>query len=115
MHISGALLFLLFLPALIALGHDVYMLQATLPKAQTLTIDILQKDLKLSDLGFIIAHHSPDTLKMLSQNLPEEPLKILEVLFKMKAVYIALAWGGAFFVLFSVLAIFGIGPFKSRG
>ncbi len=115
MHISGTFLFLLLLPALIALGHDVYMLQATLPENQMLSIDTLLNDFKLSDFGFIIAHHSPDTLQAIGQNLPEGQLKILESVFKIKAVYLGLTWAGMFFVLFAILALFGIGPFKSRG
>lgn len=110
----GILVFLLLIPALIALGHDFYLFYIEHLNPGVFSIDLLKKEFKFSALGFIwTAYDEASYRAVVASTVPEDWAKIDKFL-TYKAFFVGLAFAGSFIVLFTILALFGIGPFTSE-
>jgi hypothetical protein len=108
------LILLLLIPALIALGHDIYLFYTNFLNPGMFSIDLLMKEFKFSALGFIWTTYDVESYKMAVQTMEPKDWKQLDAFLTLKAFHVGLAFAGLFVVLFSILKIFGKGPFAGE-
>ena len=107
----GTLIFLLLIPALVALGHDAYLFYNEHLNPGAFSIDLLKKEFKFSALGFIWTAYSEDSYRTVVETTAPEDWAKIDKFLTYKAFYAGLAFAGFFIALFGILAMFGIGPF----
>ncbi|MCC6598799.1 MAG: hypothetical protein IT559_08420 [Alphaproteobacteria bacterium] len=109
-----SIIFLLLIPAMIALGHDLYLFYVNYAEAQGFSIALLQKEFKLSAFGFIWTNYDEESYKTAVGSVDPDTWLTIDYLLTFKAFYAALAFAGVFVALFTVLALFGKGPFAGE-
>ncbi len=110
----GPLLFLLLIPALIALGHDIYLFYIQHLNPGIFSIDLLLEKFKFSALGFIWTTYAVDSYKAVVEATASDTWVIIDQLLTIKAFHLSLGFAGAFIMLFFILKQFGIGPFAGE-
>ena len=106
-----SLVFLLLIPAFIALGHDIYLFHERFLSPGVFSIDLLMKEFKFSALGFIWTTYAVDSYKSVVESVSPEDWATIDSFLTLKAFYAGLGFAGIVTVLFMILAKFGIGPF----
>lgn len=106
---------LVLVPAILALGHDIFLFTQN-GSVNELTTTIQDQDegvrTLFSDLGFVWTEYHPESYKQTVEALePEQWAKINKVLAH-KAVLVGLAFAGMFYVLLFILKLFGAWPFR---
>lgn len=102
----GALKFFMFvvaLPALIALGHDAW-----------LFYENQERGFMLSTLGFAWTRYHPDSYKMMATALEPAQWEMLKALLAQKSLFIGLALAGVFYAVLFILKLAAIGPFAKK-
>lgn len=108
------LLLIALLPALAALGHDLYLFY------DNYGIDNIQGDAQqqvedkgafsfFASLGFIWTRYSPETYKMAAENMNEQSWALLSRFLTHKAVAVALALAGFIMMMAFLLRLLGVG------
>ncbi|MCB9982971.1 MAG: hypothetical protein H6861_04745 [Rhodospirillales bacterium] len=110
----ASLIFLLLIPAFIALGHDFYLFYNEYLNPGVFSIDLLLEKFKFSALGFIWTTYAEDSYKNVVQSTDPETWATIDSLLTIKAFYAGLAFAGFFIVLFLILKMFGKGPFANE-
>lgn len=101
--------FVLALPALAALGHDIYMAYNNTQLAVT-------ERFYLSDLGWLWVNYHPETYNWALENTDEVVWNgIVDPVLQGSAFYVLGAPFAAFVVILLFLKIFGLGPFEGQG
>jgi hypothetical protein len=108
---GGSFIFLLLIPAFIALGHDCYLFYVNFLETQPLTLALVQKEFKFSALGFIWTSYEPESYKATVDSTDPETWAIIDYLLTYTAFYVGLGFAAAMTVLFGFFGlVFGIGP-----
>lgn len=107
--------FVLFIPALVALGHDVYLFYVNHAEAQGLSLDLLRKEFKFSAFGFLWTTYNEAGYKEFVSSVQPDTWAVVDYLLTYKAFYVGLGFGGGMTALFLLLALFGIGPLATEG
>ncbi len=103
------LAFILALPALAVLGHDIYIAY------NNTHLDVAERFF-FSDLGWLWTEYSPATYDAAMESTDAEIWNnIIDPLLQKSAFYVAIAPFGAFLAIMLLLKIIGIGPFKESG
>ena len=108
------LILILLIPALIALGHDIYLFYTNFLNPGMFSIDLLMKEFKFSALGFIWTTYDVESYKMAVQSMAPADWAKLDKFLTLKAFYVGLTFTGIFILLFAILKIFGKGPFAGE-
>ncbi|MEM7651268.1 MAG: hypothetical protein AAF204_04210 [Pseudomonadota bacterium] len=106
----GSLLFLLLIPALIALGHDIYLFYVENLNPGVFSLDLLLEKFKFSAVGFIWTTYSADTYKAVVEATAPEVWAYIDPLLTVKAVVAGLLFTGLIIFIFYILKMFGLGP-----
>lgn len=104
--------FLVLIPALIALGNDIYLFSEEYSEDIT-SIDFVMEKFKFSALGKSWTHYDIDSYKATVKSMGEDWPK-LDRLLELKAFYLGLGFAGFMIALFYFLKMFGVGPFVSE-
>lgn len=110
-----SVVFLLLIPALVALGHDIYLFHVNYAAAQGFSVDLMLKEFKFSAFGFIWTTYDEAGYKNFVSTVDAPTWATVDYLLTFKAFYTGLGFAGVFIVLFLALALFGIGPFAAEG
>lgn len=116
MRFPALLIFILLIPAFIALGHDIYLfVQQHVPNTAMLSLDLIKEKFKFSAFGFIWTHYDPNSYKEAARSLDPDTWASLDKFLTIKAFYAGLTFAGVIVVIMSVFALFGLGPMASEG
>lgn len=108
---------LVMIPAMVALGHDIYLF------VDNDTIDGAMRAVKAGEkpwtsyfatLGWIWTHYDPESYKMMAENLDEQSWGIINKLLAYKAVVVGLGFGLFFWVLAFIFNVLGVWPFNYK-
>lgn len=110
---GGSLVFVLLIPAFVALGHDIYLFYINFAQSQSLTLDLVMKEFKFSDLGFIWTTYDEASYKSIFDTTDPETWAWIEYVLTFSAVVAGLTFAGGVTFLCAVPALFGRGPFSS--
>lgn len=106
---------ILLIPAILALGHDIYLFtQNSSINEATQALQDQDEGIRsfFADTGFLWTEYSPNTYKATVESLdPEQWAKVNKILAH-KAVLVALAFAGIFYALLLLLKILGVWPFR---
>lgn len=111
---GSSVVFLLLIPALVALGHDIYLFYTNYAAAQGFSVDLLLKEFKFSAFGFIWTTYDEAGYKNFVASVDAPTWATVDYLLTFRAFYTGLGFAGVFIVLFLALALFGIGPFAAE-
>lgn len=111
----ASIIFLLLIPAMIALGHDFYLFYNEHLNPGVFSLDLLKKEFKFSALGYIWTTYGTESYRTTVESMPPEDWAKIDKILTFKAFYVALGFAGIFTALFAVLALFGKGPFVTEG
>jgi len=111
----AAIIFLLLIPAFIALGHDFYLFYNEHMNPGIFSIDLLMEKFKFSALGFIWTTYEVESYRSVVAGTAPETWAIIDNILTWKAFYVGLGFAGIFIILFLFLKLFGIGPFVNQG
>ena len=101
--------FILALPALAALGHDIYL-------AYNNTELAVADRFYLSDLGWLWTTYHPDSYKWATENVDNVVwTAFVDPVLQMSAVYVLGAPFAVWALSMIVFKIFGLGPFENHG
>lgn len=103
--------FLVLIPAIIALGNDIYLFTEVRLADQMFSIDLLMEKFKFSALGFIWTHYDIDSYKAAVDSMPAEDWAKIDKLLTFKAFHLTIGFAVIMIILFYILKMFGIGPF----
>ena len=115
----GVHLFMLIvlIPALLALGHDIYLFteNSNMDALQT-TLNENPEQVKtfFADLGFVWTEYSPETYKQAVDVMDPKDWAIINKILSYKAVFVGLVFAGFFYVLLFLLKILKAGPFRDQ-
>ena len=110
----ASVIFLLLIPAFIALGHDFYLFYNEHLNPGVFSIDLLKKEFKFSALGFIWTTYDEASYKSVVENTAPETWATIDSLLTIRAFYAGLAFAGVFITFFLILKLFGKGPFVNE-
>lgn len=96
--------YLVALPALVALGHDCYLLYEN-----------LDNGFKFSSLGFIWTTYHPESYREIMHSADPRTREIIEALLTFKAFYVGLGFAFFFYILIGIANLMKIGPFSQGG
>ncbi len=103
------LAFILALPALAVLGHDVYIAY------NNTNLEVADR-FYLSDLGWLWVNYSPDSYDWVVRSTDAVIWNsIVDPLLQKSALYVLGAPFAAFFIITVFMKIFGLGPFEGNG
>jgi len=107
---GSSLLFLLLIPAFIALGHDMYLFYENVVVEKGFILE----EFKFSALGFIWTTYAEESYKSVVASTTPEYWPTIDYLLTFKAFFVGLGFAGIFVVPFMILKLFGKGPFMSE-
>ena len=111
MRFPFLLIFVLFLPALVALGHDMYLFFTNhVDDPVMLSSKDVEEGFKFSALGFIWTNYEPESYKAVAASMSQENWAILDFLLTIKAFFAGLVFAGIIILPLMLLGLFGIGP-----
>lgn len=121
---SGLLLIIVLIPAMLALGHDVYLFfmanDVNMPDMHTITKlyheDRPGRGFKFASLGYIWTRYSPDTFRAAADSFTQEEWEGIRRFLSFKAFYVTSAFA---LVIYTIVFVFkvirGFGSKKSSG
>ena len=116
MRFPALLIFVLFIPALIALGHDIYLfMDQHVPNTAVLSLDLIKEKFKFSAFGFIWTHYNPESYKATAAGLDPDSWAALDSFLTIKAFFAGLTFAGVIIAIMVFFALFGIGPMAGEG
>lgn len=116
MRIPFLLIFVLLIPAMIALGHDIYLFYVNhAQEARTFTTDLVKEKFKFSAFGFIWTNYEPESYKTIAAGMAPESWAKLDKFLTYKAFFAGLTFTGVVVGIMAFFALFGIGPMASEG
>jgi len=112
MRIS-TLVFILFIPAIMALGQDLYLFYIRHGATEGLSLDLLMEKFKLSALGYVWTLYDVEGYKKFMLSLDVETRATVDYILTQKALYVALSFSGAVMTLLFLMMLLHLGV--SRG
>jgi hypothetical protein len=111
MRFPALLIFVLLIPAFIALGHDIQLFYVNHAQdAHVITTDFIKEKFKFSAFGFIWTNYEPESYKATASSLDPETWAMVDKFLTIKAFFAGLTFAGVMVALLALLALFGIGP-----
>lgn len=109
-------MFIILIPAIAALGHDIYLF--TQNSSVNEATELLQEnaanaDSFFADLGFVWTEYAPESYKQTVEILEPEQWKVVNGILAHKAVIVALAFAGAVYALLFLLSLLKVWPFAT--
>ncbi len=111
----SSFIFILLLPAFIALGHDMFLFYVNYISLEGLSLDLILQEFKFSAFGFIWTTYDEEGYKNFVRSTDPQTWAIIDSLLTFKAFYTGLAFAGIMVCLFYLLGFFKIGPFAREG
>ena len=105
--------FLVLIPAFIALGNDIYLFTVYFLEDELFTVDLLLENFKFSALGFIWTHYDIDSYQSTVKSMGDDWSK-LDYLLTFKAFHLAIGFAIVMIVLFYIMKMAGFGPFVTE-
>ena len=110
-------MFIVLIPAIIALGHDFYLFYANegvdaVMADATQAIEDKGPFTLFASLGFIWTTYHQESFKIVAQSLDKQTWSYVNALLTQKAFFAGLAFAGFFYVILAIMKILGMGPFK---
>ena len=116
MRIPFLLIFVLLIPAMIALGHDIYLFYVNhAQEARIFTTDLVKEKFKFSAFGFIWTNYGLESYKATAASLAPETWAMVDKFLTIKAFFAGLTFTGVIVGIMAFFALFGIGPMASEG
>ena len=116
MRFPALLILILLIPALIALGHDIYLFHANhIANGAALSLDLIKEKFKFSAFGFIWTNYEPESYKATAAGLDPQTWGTIDKMLTIKAFYAGLAFTGGIIVIMAFFALFGLGPMAGDG
>lgn len=106
-------LFIVTLPLIIVIGHDLYLFY--IAQGEQLDPDLATKlfteerpgrTFDFAALGFIWTKYSPDTYKLMSESFEPEEWANIQAFLKLKAFYVTAAFAVVMYLLAAIIHIF---------
>ena len=110
----GILIFILLIPAFIALGHDFYLFYNEHLNPGFFSIDLLKEEFKFSALGYIWTTYDEASYKTVVQSMAPEDWAQIDKFLTYKAFFVALAFAAAILGLLFIIGLLGKGPFAGE-
>ena len=111
MRFPFLLVFILLIPALLALGHDIYLFFSNhVDDPLMVSVGLLEEKFKFSAFGFIWTNYEPESYKAAAKSMTPENWAMLDKFLTIKAVFGGLYFAGGVIAIMMVLALFKIGP-----
>jgi len=109
------LLFVVTLPVVAALGHDIYLFYIN--EGLEGVPDLLQGETPndkgflslFASLGFVWTRYHPESYKMAVQSLDKDTWAIINMILAQKAFFVGLAFAGIFYIIALILKVIGLG------
>lgn len=114
MQMRGITIFILLIPAMVAIGHDTYLFYQEHLNPGIFSIDLLMEKFKFSALGFIWTTYSLETYESVVQTTDKDTWSVIDQILTFKTFYAGLLFAGIFIFLFTIFSFAGIGPFASE-
>lgn len=116
MRFPALLIFALLIPALIALGHDIYLFYVNhAQEAFKITTDLVQEKFKFSAFGFIWTNYALESYKTTAASLDPETWAVIDKFLTIKAFFAGLTFAGVIVGIMIFFALFGLGPMAGEG
>ena len=115
MRFPFMLIFVLLIPAFIALGHDIYLFFSN-EVADPLMVStrMVEEKFKFSAFGFIWTNYWPDGYKAAATSMSPENWAMLDKFLTIKAFFGCLYFAGGIIGILVISALFGVGPMVSE-
>ncbi len=111
MRFPFLLIFVLLIPAFIALGHDVYLFfNNHVNDPLMVSTGLIEEEFKFSAFGFIWTNYEPESYKAAARSMSPENWAMLDKFLTIKAFFGGLYFAGIIIAIMMVLALFKIGP-----
>ena len=112
---SKLFLFILFLPFLLALGHDLHLAYFSndekIQQLENLNIDTSQ--FRISDLGWVWTNRSADSYEWARQNVSTDTWQnILDPILQLPTMVVALIPFVFGILILMIMFVLGVGPYK---
>ena len=115
MRFPGFLIFLLLIPAMVALGHDCYLFYTNHVKDPLMiSTTLVQEEFKFSAFGFIWTNYEPESYKATAKSMSPENWALLDSFLTIKAFFGGLGFAGIVIFIMMILAFFKKGPMAPR-
>jgi len=116
MRIPFILIFVLLIPAMIALGHDIYLFFINhMPNGGLPSWELIKEKFKFSAFGFLWTNYEPESYKTVASGLAPETWAKIDSFLTIKAFFGCLSFAGIITALMAFAALFGLGPMASEG
>ena len=110
------LIFLLLVPAFIALGHDIYLFYTNHMQSHApLSLAMIEENFKFSALGFIWTSYDVESYKMTVGSVSKEDWAFIDWILTFKAFFVGLGFAAVFLVPMTLFALIGKGPLARGG
>lgn len=111
MRFPFLLIFVLLIPAFIALGHDVYLFFSNhVSDPLMVSTGLIEEKFKFSAFGFIWTNYEPESYKAAARSMNPENWATLDKFLTIKAFFAGLYFAGGIIAIMMVLALFKKGP-----
>jgi len=116
MRIPFLLIFVLLIPAMIALGHDIYLFYVNHAEAaRVVNVDLVEEKFKFSAFGFIWTNYFIESYKATAAALDPQTWALVDKFLTIKAFFAGLTFAGVITGIMAFFALFGLGPMASEG
>lgn len=110
-------MFIVLIPALVALGHDIYLfvIDGHVDQFPEVITDG-ERPIKsfFASLGWIWTNYHPESYKWTVQNVSAEDWALINSVLSKKAVVLGLGFAGFFYAILGVFKILGVWPFRKE-
>jgi len=111
MRFPALIIFILLIPAFIALGHDMYLFSSNeLPNGGIPSWDLVKEKFKFSAFGFIWTNYNVESYKTAAGSVAPETWAFIDNFLTFKAFFACLSFAGIIAFIMFCFALFGIGP-----
>jgi hypothetical protein len=102
---SPSVIFLLLIPAFIALGHDIYLFYVNVVQTKGFTLDLLLGEFKFSSLGYIWTTYEPESFQATLESTDKDTWLNIDYILTFTAFYAGLGFAA---IISVILAFFGL-------
>ena len=111
MRFPFPLILVLLIPAMIALGHDIFLFfNNHVNDPLMVSTGLIEEKFKFSAFGFIWTNYEPESYRATARSMSPESWAMLDKFLTIKAFFAGLYFAGGIIAIMMVLAFFKIGP-----
>ena len=116
MRFPVLLIFVLLIPAFIALGHDIYLFFSNeVSDPLMVSTRMVEEKFKFSAFGFIWTNYDPEGYRAAARGMSPESWAMVDKFLTIKAFYGGLFFAGAIIAVLALLGLMGVGPMAGEG